>query len=215
MTTYFGLLSQALSTLNQGNVGALAALFLVLALGEMGVPFPLVLQGVLFFIGYQITQGAALKLIPLVLVLITGRQFGSAIVYSLARFLGNPFVNRLGKRFPRWQSRLDILKERLSARAPVAVAIGRLTPGLLVPTSLTSGAIGLRYEYFALGIVLSTIVWDGAFIASGIVMARGAQYLGLAASPWLILGGLAAVVCLTWGVGRFLSQREGRYLTRR
>ena len=215
MTTYFGLISQALSTLNQGSIYALAALFAVLALGEMGVPFPFVLQGVLFFIGYQIIQGATLKLVPLVLVLITGRLFGAAIVYFLSRFLGNSFINRLRKRFPRWQSRLDILKEKLSTRGPLAVAIGRLTPGLLVPTSLTSGTIGLRYGYFAVGIILSAIVWDGTFIASGIVLARGTQHLGLAASPWLILGGSAAVICLAWGVGRFLSWRQGRYLTKR
>ena len=84
MTTYFGLISQALSTLNQGSIYALAALFAVLALGEMGVPFPFVLQGVLFFIGYQIIQGATLKLVPLVLVLITGRLFGAAIVHGEA-----------------------------------------------------------------------------------------------------------------------------------
>jgi len=209
MTAYFELISQALSTLNQSSVYALAALFLVLTLGEMGVPFPFVLQGVLFFIGYQITQQVALKLIPVVVVLVMGRQFGSAIVYFLARFLGKPFVNRIGKRFPSWQSQLDKLKRKLSRQAPVAVAIGRLTPGLLVPTSLTSGAIGLRYEYFALGIALSTIVWDGTFIASGSILGSSVQRLGLTIPSWSILVGFTTVISLTWVVRRFLLWRKG------
>jgi membrane protein DedA with SNARE-associated domain len=175
----------------------------------MGVPFPFVLQGVLFFIGYQITQQAALKLIPVVVVLVMGRQFGSAIVYFLARFLGKPFVNRIGKRFPSWQSQLDKLKRKLSRQAPVAVAIGRLTPGLLVPTSLTSGAIGLRYEYFALGIALSTVVWDGTFIASGSILGSSVQRLGLTIPSSSILVGFTTVISLTWVVRRFLLWRKG------
>jgi|GEM_PF-5236577 len=46
---YVEFISRALNTLSQGNVAALGALFAVLALGEFGVPFPYVLQGVLFF----------------------------------------------------------------------------------------------------------------------------------------------------------------------
>jgi|YelNatPaOPRAMG01_1025707.scaffolds.fasta_scaffold49532_2 membrane protein DedA with SNARE-associated domain len=210
MTGYFELISQALSTLNQGNVFALAALFLVLALGEMGVPFPFVLQGVLFFIGYQITQGAGVRLIPVVVVLVMGRQFGSAVVYFVARFLGKPFVDRIGKVFPSWQSQPDKLKRKLSKGAPVAIAIGRLTPGLLVPTSLTSGAIGLRYEYFALGIALSTIVWDGTFIASGTILGSSVQRLGLTIPSWSILAGFITAISLIWVVRRFLLWRKGR-----
>jgi membrane protein DedA with SNARE-associated domain len=210
MTGYFGVVSQGLSTLNQGNVYALATLFLVLVLGEMGVPFPFVLQGVLFLIGYQITHGAALRPIPLVLVLIMGRQFGSAIVYFVGRFLGSRFVDRLGKRFPRWQSELDKVKGALSKRAAVAVAIGRLTPGLLMPTSLTSGATGLGYGYFALGTVLSTVVWDGALVGSGAVFGTGVQHLGLTIPYWSIFLGFTAAICLIWTVRRFLRRRRGR-----
>jgi len=206
---YIELISQALSTVNQGNIIALAALFLVLSLGEFGVPFPFVLQGVLFFIGYQISQGA-IQVIPLVLILVLGRQFGSAIVYWLARLLGDAFTNWLEKHFRSIRNELDRLEGRLRLRAPLAVAIGRLTPGLLVPTSLASGAIGLRYEYFALGIALSAVIWDGTFIASGVIGGCGVQHLGLTISPWLISVGFITTICLTWAVGRCLSRRKAR-----
>ena len=204
---YLQFLSQTVNTVNQGNIIALAALFLVLALGEFGIPFPFVLQGVLFFIGYQISQGSV-QFIPLVVILLLGRQFGSAFVYWMARFSGNSFVGWFEKRFRLVRNELDKLKSRLHSRAPLAIAVGRLTPGLLVPTSLASGAIALRYEYFALGVVLSTVIWDGTFIVSGFLIGNGVQYLSPTVARWLIPLGFVIVICLTWAGSRFLSRRK-------
>jgi len=206
-TKYFEMISQALATLNEGSVVAFAALFLVLALGEFGVPFPFVLQGVLFFIGYQIVHGK-LEVIPLVLILILGRLFGSAVVYWLARLLGNPFASWFEKRFRTLPSKVEGMKRRLGLPAPLAVAAGRLTPGLLVPTSLTSGAVSLRYEYFALGIALSAAIWDGSFIASGAILGSVTQHLDSAISPWLMISGFAVILGLTWASGRLLMQHK-------
>ena len=208
ITRYIELISQALGTLNQGSLAALVALFLLLALGEFGIPFPFVLQGVLFYMGYQLLQGKV-QVIPLVLILISGRLFGSAILYWLARFLGTPFTNWFEKRFHLVGHQLDKLKGSLGVQVPLAVAVGRLI-GLLVPTSLASGAFGLRYGYFALGIALSAAIWDGTFIASGAALKALNWHLNLSTSPWLVASGFAAVVCLVWVAGRLLKQRQAK-----
>ena len=200
---YYELISQTLGTLTQGNAAALAALFLVLALGEWGVPFPFVLQGVLFFIGYQISHGA-IHVLPLAVILVSGRQCGAAALYWLARLLGNPFAGWFEKRSRRFKGEIEKLKVRLGNRAPVVVAASRLTPGLLVPTSVASGIVSLRYEYFALGVALSAVVWDGTFIALGIVLGQGAQRFPWTNYPWVIAIGFALVVCLAWFAGRLL-----------
>jgi membrane protein DedA with SNARE-associated domain len=201
---YYELISQTLGTLTQGNAAALAALFLVLALGEWGVPFPFVLQGVLFFIGYQASHGAVIHVLPLAVILVSGRQFGASALYWLARLLGNPFVSWFERRFRHLKGEAEKLKVRLSSRAPVVVAASRLTPGLLVPTSVASGIVSLRYEYFALGVTLSAVVWDGTFIALGIVLGHGAQRFSWTNYPWFIAIGFALVVCLAWFAGRLL-----------
>jgi membrane protein DedA with SNARE-associated domain len=209
---YIELISHMLGTISQGNIVALAALFAVLALGELGVPFPFVLTGVLFFVGYQITQGsvAVIPLLLVLLVLIVGRQCGAALVYWLAHFLGNPFVNWFGKRFRKVQRELDRLKEKPRLPTPFAVAMARLTPGLLVPTSLAAGAIGLRYAYFVLGVTLSAVAWDGTLVASGILMRHGTNYLSSSVASWLLPVGLAGIMGFTWLVGRVLSRLRGR-----
>jgi len=209
---YLEIISQSLDTLSQGNILALTALFLILALGEWGIPFPFVLQSVLFFIGYQISHGS-MQVIPLLLVLISGRLVGSAVLFWSARALGNPLAGWFQKRFWRIQYKLDRLNSRLGTRSPIAVAMGRMTPGLLVPTSLSSGAIGLRYEYFVLGVALSSIIWDGTFILSGIVLGHGAQSMSRNISTWVIPAGFIASVCMVWVVQKLISRYKNREQT--
>ena len=208
-TKYFEIVSQSLDTLSQGNILALTVLFLVLALGEWGIPFPFVLQSVLFFIGYQISHGS-IQVILLVLILISGRIAGSAVLFWSARALGNPVANWFQRRFWRMQDKLNKLRGEAGIRSPLAVTMGRLTPGLLVPTSLTSGAIGLRYEYFIIGVALSAIIWDGTFILSGIVLGHGAQNLGSNLSVWILPAGFITTICMVWAIQKLIVQRKNR-----
>jgi len=207
---YIGLIYQALGTLSEGNVLALVSLFLVLVLTEFGVPFPLVLQGVRFYIGYELGQGS-MQVIPLILIFVLGRQVGSAAVYWLARLLGDKFVGVFEKRFHKMRSSLDNLQEKLnsrSSRAITAVFLGRFTPGLLVPTSLASGVVGLRYQYFAFGVLLSSFVFDASFIALAAIWGREVPYSELSANLWPIAASLAVAVCLIWTIGHLLSRRS-------
>jgi membrane protein DedA with SNARE-associated domain len=207
---YIGLIYQALGTLSEGNVMALMSLFLVLALTEFGVPFPLVLQGVRFYIGYELGQGS-MAVIPLILLFILGRQAGSAAVYWLARLLGSKFVRVFEKHYPSMGRNLSNLQERLNSRSPRAITtvlVGRFIPGLLVPTSLASGVIGLRYQYFALGTLLSSFVFDASFIALGGIWGKKVPYSELSANIWPIAASLAVMVCLIWAISRLLSRRS-------
>ena len=106
------------------------------------------------------------------------------------------------------QDKLNKLRGEAGIRSPLAVTMGRLTPGLLVPTSLTSGAIGLRYEYFVIGVALSAIIWDGTFILSGIVLGHGAQALGRNISTWILPVGFIATICLVWAVQKLIGWRK-------
>lgn len=205
ITKYFDLITQSVNALSQGNLLALAALFLMLALTEIGIPFPFAVQGILFFVGFQLTRNA-ISVVPVLLILVGGRQFGSAVVYWLARILDTTFTGWFERRFR--GAKLDRLKIKLHRRAPLAVAIGRLTPGLLVPTSLASGAMRLRYGHFAMGIALSALVWDGTFIGSAVLFKNGANQLGLSTGPGLVLGILTTVATLAWLLPLFLARRK-------
>lgn len=204
VTQFLEMLSQALNSVGQGNNRALILLFALLVLGEFGVPFPFVLAGMLFFIGYQISQGP-FNAIPLATVLILGEQFGAAIVYWLARLLGGRFIAWFERHFRRTKDGLERVKERLHGKAPLAVAVARCIPGLLVPTSLASGIIGVHYRHFALGVLLSTFIWCGTLVASGILVGHGVHHFSIV-PHWLAVFAVAVVVCLMWATGLMVSR---------
>lgn len=149
------------------DTGLLFALFTLLVFGEIGIPFPFVLPGTLVFLGYQISHGT-IDFIPLFVVLIAGRQTGSAITYFLARKSGMPIIVWLAKYIPAIGRHKDRLMGKLAGKRFWAVVMGRLTPWMAVPTSLVSGTVGLRYGHFAFGVFLSGLAGDTLLVAFGI-----------------------------------------------
>ncbi len=215
-----GLTARALDATSQGSPEALAALFLVSALTEVGVPFPLLLDSVLFLMGYQLGQ-VWLQTIAIIFALTLGREAGSTVVYWLSHAAGSPLVGRLGrssllgKRIAhptetgQKQTYLAVVLSRLGARsiAPAAalgvrtsytVAVARITPGLLTAVSVVSGIVRLPYRYFALGIALASVFADLAVIGLGVIMRLGLLYFGLTPAPWLIVvGGIINLVLVS------------------
>ncbi len=208
---------------------ALAALFLVTLLTEAGIPFPLLVDTVLFLLGYQLGQ-FWIQALSTVLALFLGRQSGSALVYWSSHLLGRPVVVWFMKHFP-WlravgvrlvrlpgiRTYLAVAVSRVGGQAPLAVslsragarssftlAVARLTPGLLTATSLASGAIRLDYRYFALGVGVASIVEEMLTLALGFLMGYGLLRLGLTPSPWLILVGLVVDIAIIWAVPRLI-----------
>ena len=200
MELFNELTTHALEAITQGSPGALAALFFVAALTEMGIPFPFVLDSALFFTSSQ-TGPVSTELLLILAALLVGREVGAAVIYWISYFFCDAVVRRLQRRHPSVGARLNALCGKLSQNAPVAVAIARLTPGLLTVSTVASAAIKMRFCYFALGIVLASVVADGALIILGVVTKYGLSYLGLAVSPWLIIViGFFMVAALTWAV---------------
>lgn len=184
-------------------------LFFILFLGEMGVPFPAVLQAILLYAGYQLSLGQV-RVLPLLAVAQVGRQAGSGCVYLLARSLEAPFLHRYGRLFQLPGHRLEPGVLKLHLPAPLAVALGRLTPGLLLPTSLLSGALKVHYAAFAIGIAISAIIWDGTFVALGALLGRHLQQYSQTLTVLYPLLILVLIVVLLVAVGRFvLSLRKG------
>ncbi|MFH0914329.1 MAG: hypothetical protein V1849_03460 [Chloroflexota bacterium] len=208
MEWFSQLASRALESVSTGSPGALAALFLVAAFTEVGVPFPFVMDTILFFTSYRAEQVSLWIVFLLMTVLLLGRVVGASVIYWLTRLLGYAFIRWLGKRFPAVPVRLGQLGTRLSHRTPVTVAIARLTPGLLTAASVAAGAIGLGYFHFVLGIALSSVIADGILLLLGLVTALGFMRLGFAPEPWLMAVGLMVLMVLV-GVGRqFLGRRK-------
>ena len=199
------LLAVAMAAVSQRNAGAITALFFIVALTEAGIPFPFILDSVLFFTSYK-SGPLSNDLLIVFLVVFCGRQFGSSAIYWATRFLGNTFINWIAKRFHNLPDNLERFKGRLSHNAVIAIAIPRLT-GLLTLISIASGTICLPYPYFILGVALSAFIFDGALILLGFIFREGFKYLGFYPEAWQVIVVLVVVICIVWVVSHFLVRR--------
>jgi membrane protein DedA with SNARE-associated domain len=195
----------ALEAVNQRSAAAIVTLFFIVALTEAGVPFPFILDSVLFLTSYK--AGLSDELLIVFLVVFFGRQFGSSAVYWATRFIGAPFINWLSKRFHNLPRNLERFKERLSHNAVIAVAIPRLT-GLLTLISMTAGTICLPYHYFVLGVAMSALIFDGGLILFGFIFRAGFKYLGFYPEAWEVIVVLVAVICVIWLIIHFSVRRR-------
>lgn len=222
------------------DLQAFVALFLVAALTEFGVPFPLVLDSLLFLLGYQILDSAP-KAVLVMAVLMLGRLAGSSGVYWLAHLLGSPLISWLSKRFPRLRARITAFARRLGIRhslpvalsrigiqtslaatattvgfqTPLAVAMARLTPGLLTATSVASGILRLRYRFFALGIAISAVFYDVLTISFGAITGYGLRQFDITLSSWYIVVGVIVDIVVVLLIFRLIRRRIAKRAVRK
>jgi membrane protein DedA with SNARE-associated domain len=177
------LVNVATQAVSQSSFSGLLAMFLVAAFTEIGVPFPFIIDGVLFLTSYQ-NGLISTQVLWIVLALTAGREVGASIIYVLSRVLGGAFSRWLSRRFPKWGERLNWLCSRFRRRAILTVAITRLTPGLLTPSTVAAGCAKVPYYGLALGIVLASIVADGALVIIGFATRHGLKVAGIEPAPW-------------------------------
>jgi membrane protein DedA with SNARE-associated domain len=197
------LAKNAFQAFNSGHPIALLLLFLISALTEIGIPFPFILDTLLILAGYQ-TGIMQIGLIMLSLML--GREVGATAIYWLARVVGKVFVNWISKRFPVVRTRMQWLEVKLRHRAPLAVAIARLTPGLLTPSTVAAGVMCLRYWYLVLGIAISSVIADAVLLIVGFGFGQGIKKIGL--PVWTIAVAIAIVISAGWGIQILISRRN-------
>ena len=155
-----------------------AFLFVICAIGEFGLSIPYVLESVWLLMGYQLGTGvlSPVHLLGLWLAAQCGRQVGSLALYHVAR-LGTTPLSRLysKQRRSRFWPKVSInhrVLNRLNFTSPFSVAYGRLF-GLRIPLTIT---LAVRKSLVTLlaGVLLSSVVWDAAYIILGATVGRTA-----------------------------------------
>lgn len=196
----YHLLYQLEHTFVATNPRGLIVLFLLAVITDIGVPVPFVLDTILLLTAFKVWINPDPNWMPVVLIvlmLFVGRQAGSGLLYILSGHLGNAFLNRIKKRFPSLGNRLEAFKIRLKHWATFVVLTGRLTPGLLQITSVASGTIHLRYQYFALGIALSSLIYDGILVLLAFIAAHNPRAEDADFTIWVLIA-MVVMVCILW-----------------
>ncbi len=208
MTEWFNeLLSGLTYSVSFSNPGALVALFAVGILSDIGIPFFFVLETFLFFASYYVGPLSAPVLL-IVLMLLAGRECGAAVLYWLSVFLGCPLIGWVGKRFPGLSKNLEQSRARLCRRAVMAVAIVRLTPGLLQVPSLVAGVMRLPYMRFLAGVAISSLLYDLAFILLGFLSRIGLQNVSEEVKIYVLIGVIVVIAAVVLFLGFRRSIRQ-------
>ncbi len=186
-------LSKLVASISVDNPAGLAAIFFFTALADVGFPFPFLLDTILFYTAYQ--EGPlSWPVFLIVIMMLGGRILGTGIIYWLSRLVGAKFINWISRlpQFPR--RNFEQFKSRLGRWCIPAIAIARLTPGLMQVSSVTAGSLHIRFYQVVLAIALSSIIYDGALIILGYLAAIGFKGLDPKHTIWIVVGFLTFMV---------------------
>jgi membrane-associated protein len=193
-------------------------LFTICFIGEAGISILFLLEFLWVNVGVNLGSGKMppWHLAGLWLSAQVGRQLGSAVLYRIARF-GMPALTRFYHKI-----RLDRLFNWLMSRSgpvshinitsPFSIAFARLI-GMRVPALLLMAA-KRRFRMLALGVVLSSIFFDGLYVSAGAIFGKLMETPEQAKEEFnpiytiLITVGLLAVIYLVTFLIRFLIKRR-------
>lgn len=147
-------------------------LFGLLVIEEAGVPLPLpgdtlvALAGArTFSLGYTLA----------ILATTTAAVFiGSTTLYYLMRRGGRPFLEKYGKFLHLTPKRLAKVEGWFQRRGPLAIFLGRLIPGLRVPTTVMAGISAVPYRVYLPAALASAAIWALFYFFAGMVLQRSA-----------------------------------------
>jgi membrane protein DedA with SNARE-associated domain len=199
------------------NPTLIVFLFLICSIGEFGASVPYLLETVWLLSGYNFAAGVLsfLDLVLLWLVAQVGRQIGGTMLYYLGRFGSMPLIKLYHKHFEASLSgKLSEknampfnLFRRMNFLSPFSIALGRLF-GLRIPLTLTL-SVKKQLRTLLLGIVLSSLVWDGMYIFLGAVV--GANVVLKPAQMILYsLIGLTILYAVSFAIRRLLKLRASK-----
>jgi membrane protein DedA with SNARE-associated domain len=207
-----GWLYSQLSGLSEGvslaNPGALAVLFSLGIVGDIGVPLLLTVEVFLFVTVYSVGP-LSTQVLLIVLMLLLGREVGAAALYWVSRVLGSPLISRVGRRFPWLPDRIGWVRTKLDRKPALSVAVVRLTPGLLQIPSLAAGVTRLPYSDFALGVALSSLIYDVMIVLFGFGARFGLEDLTTNPTSYLLAGFIIFSAAVWLGL-YFASRRKLR-----
>ncbi len=182
-------------------------IFLLCFIGEaIGLSVPYLLEATWLLAGCQVSSGVLpfTDLLFLVLMSQLGREVGAMVLYSLSR--GGSALLAKYKNFLKLgpDATVGKLLRKVNLLSPFSVAMGRLL-WLRIPLTLILGA-QRKLKVLLLGIMLSSLVFDGTFIILGAIVGTTTKLKPIQVIPYFLIG-LTTIYVVTFVVQRFIDGR--------
>jgi membrane protein DedA with SNARE-associated domain len=149
----------------------LATLSLALLFEEAGIPIPIPGDTLVTLAGIQTphTIGNAIAVVSVSSIAVF---LGSSVLFTVVRRGGRPLLSRYGKYVFLNKRHLSQMEQWFARRGRAAVILGRLVPGLRIPTTIMAGISGMAYSEFALTVAVAAVVWSAFYYGLGSVLGR-------------------------------------------
>jgi membrane protein DedA with SNARE-associated domain len=151
------------------------ALFLLILIEEAGCPLPLPGESLIIYAGSRIARGQ-MSVARVFGAVVPASALGCTILFYLARWGGRKLLATHGHRIHFDEHKLARWEARAARIGPVAVLLGRLTPGIRVPTDVAAGILRIPFRYYLPFALLATCIRLAFFLYVGAT----AQHLGMA-----------------------------------
>jgi len=178
------------------------ALFVLILIEEAGCPLPLPGESLIIYAGSRIARHE-MSVLRVFGSVVPASAIGCTILYFLARTGGRALVRKIGHRIHFNESHLDRMEAKAARIGPVAVLLGRLTPGIRVPTDVAAGIFRVPFSYYLPFALLATCIRLAFFLYVGasaqrireaVLVTRDAKFL----SGLLIFALFAVAAWFTW-----------------
>jgi len=186
-------------------------LFIVVAITDIGIPLPLVIDSLVILTVYN-SGPLSLSVLTIILVLLAGRQLGSGVLFVITRKLRSRLIPWLSKKFSSFSIRLESLNCKLEHKETMAIIAGRLTPGLLQITTIAAGSLRVKYKQFFSGVAISSLLYDGVLILIGFLASRFPGSNQADYKIWLLFG-MILIVTIMWPAIILMSRNKNKNIT--
>src|SRR4029077_6451767 len=176
------------------------ALYLLLALGVLGLPIPD--ETLLVFCGYLISRG---KLNPGIAfgAALAGTWTGISLSYVLGRTLGLGAVHRFGKYVYVTESRLDKVHAWFDRAGHWALFIGYYIAGVRHFTAIVAGTSKLELRVFLAYAWSGGALWVTTFLTLGYFLGENWKQVAEMVHRYILAGSIAIILAaIVWFVWR-------------
>jgi membrane protein DedA with SNARE-associated domain len=190
------------------------ALFVLILIEEAGCPLPLPGESLIIFAGSRIARGQ-MSVLRVFGAVVPASAIGCTILYFLALTGGRALVRKIGPRVHFNEQHLDKMEAKAKRIGPVGVLLGRLTPGIRVPTDVAAGIFRVPFRYYLPFALLATCIRLAFFLYVGataqrireaVIVTRDAKWL----TTLVVLLIVASIAWFSWRHFRPRSRRRVR-----
>jgi membrane protein DedA with SNARE-associated domain len=192
----------------------LPTLLVAIFFEEAGIPIPIPGDTLVVLAGTQDSHSLrhALEVVGVASLAVF---LGSSLLFLVAHQGGRPLLVKYGRYILLDERRLEQMEDWFRRRGRPAIILGRLIPGLRIPTTVMAGISGLPYHEYALTAAIAALIWSTFYYLIGDTLGRTAPFLlalladilDYAPRWFLVLVAVIIVACAVLGALAWKLQR--------